>query len=72
MLYYRYISVFEHIFVSINEWTNKYTKLKITEQSSTLFIFYNITFVFFYNYAWCNYNFTDSESNIFLLTNLTI
>ena len=31
VLYYRFISVFENIFVSTNEWTNKCTKLKITE-----------------------------------------
>ena len=67
MLYYRYISVFEHTFASMSEWTNEYTKLKITEQSSTLYLFFTILHLYFlhmiwkiYIYAW--YNFNDFES----------
>ena len=41
------IFVFEPIFASMNEWPNKCTKLKITKQSSTLYLFFTILHLYF-------------------------
>ena len=77
MLYYRYISVFEHIFANMNEWTNKCTNLKITKQSSTLYLFFTISYSNFLNMTWkinihTWYNFNNFESKqTFLLADLT-
>ena len=67
MLYYRCISVFEHTFASMSERTNEYTKLKITEQSSTLHLFFTILHLYFLHMIWKIYihgwyNFNDFES----------